>query len=245
VGNPALNGQPGFNGFYIGSTGIVGTKNGQTTFALDNAGNATFKGDLTGASGTFSGALSGATGTFSGALSGATGSFSGAVTASTLTADSMNVARRNVLESGVLTLPSQTLSGTYSVLVGDGEGGNYYSTEYHPAGTSQIVNINRVVPTNVTDDYFSAFPLAVILRQPFSCSAQPLSEANYSGGDGQFNITVVAEVIVNRRYSVGGSTTTDDNRVFIFLRHYIITNVSSTFNYITVPTQVRWILNRA
>jgi len=245
VGNPALNGQPGFNGFYIGSTGIVGTKNGLTTFALDNAGNATFKGDLTGASGTFSGALSGATGTFSGALSGATGTFSGGVTASTLTANSMNVARRDVLESGVLTLPSQTLSGTYSVLVGDGEGGSYYSTEYHPAGTTQTVNINRVVATNITDDYFSAFPLAVILRQPFSCSAQPLSEANYSGGDGQFNITVVAEVIVNRRYSVGGSTTTDDNRVFIYLRQYIITNVSSTFNYITVPTQVRWILNRA
>jgi hypothetical protein len=244
VGNPALNGQPGFNGFYIGSTGIVGTKNGLTTFALDNAGNATFKGDLTGASGTFSGALSGATGTFSGALSGATGSFSGAVTASTLTADSMNVARRNVLESGVLTLPSQTLLGYTSTYMNDGEGGYYIDTPL-PVGTSQLVNINRVVPTNITDDYFSAFPLAVILRQPFSCSAQPLSESNYSGGDGQFNITVVAEVVVNRRYSVGGSTTTDDNRVFIFLRHYIITNVSSTFTYLTVPTQVRWILNRA
>jgi hypothetical protein len=244
VGNPALNGQPGFNGFYIGSTGIVGTKNGLTTFALDNAGNATFKGDLTGASGTFSGALSGATGTFSGALSGATGSFSGAVTASTLTADSMNVARRNVLESGVLTLPSQTLLGYTSTYMNDGEGGYYIDTPL-PVGTSQLVNINRVVPTNITDDYFSAFPLAVILRQPFSCSAQPLSESNYSGGDGQFNITVVAEVVVNRRYSVGGSTTTDDNRVFIFLRHYIITNVSSTFTSLTVPTQVRWILNRA
>jgi len=57
VGNPALNGQPGFNGFYIGSTGIVGTQNGLTTFALDNAGNATFKGNLTGASGTFGGNL--------------------------------------------------------------------------------------------------------------------------------------------------------------------------------------------
>jgi hypothetical protein len=57
VGNPALNGQAGFNGFYIGSTGIVGTQNGLTTFALDNAGNATFKGNLTGASGTFGGNL--------------------------------------------------------------------------------------------------------------------------------------------------------------------------------------------
>ena len=76
VGNPALNGQAGFNGFYIGSTGIVGTQNGLTTFALDNAGNATFKGNLTGASGTFGGNL--AVGT-NPAISGTTMSGSGAV----------------------------------------------------------------------------------------------------------------------------------------------------------------------
>lgn len=245
VGNPALNGQSGYNGFYIGSTGIVGTKNGNVTFALDNAGNATFKGDLTGASGTFSGALSGATGTFSGALSGATGSFSGAVTASSLTADTMDVARRSVLENGTITLPSQTLSGTYSVFVNDGEGGGYYSTESHPAGTTQIVNINKLIPTNIYDSYFSQFPLAVVLRQPFSCSSHTLSEATFNGGDGQFNITVVAEVVVNRRYSVGGVTTTDDNRVYVYLRHYLITNVSSTFNYVLVPTLLRWVVNRA
>jgi hypothetical protein len=76
VGNPALNGQAGYNGFYIGSTGIVGTKNGLTTFALDNAGNATFKGDLTGASGTFNGSLSVGS---SPAISGTTMSGSGAL----------------------------------------------------------------------------------------------------------------------------------------------------------------------
>jgi len=156
----------------------------------------------------------------------------------------MNVARRSVLESGVIDLPSKTLLGYTSTTMNDGEG-NYTIDTPLPVGTTQIVSINRVVPTSITDEYFSAFPLAVVLRQPFSCSAQPLSSANYSGGDGQFNITVVAEVIVNRRYSVGGTTTTDDNRVFIYLREYIITNVSSTFTYITVPTQVRWILNRA
>jgi hypothetical protein len=57
VGNPAINGVPGYNGYYIGSTGIVGTQNGYVTFALDNAGNATFKGNLTGASGTFGGSI--------------------------------------------------------------------------------------------------------------------------------------------------------------------------------------------
>lgn len=76
VGTPALNGASGANGFYIGSTGIVGTKNGVATFALDNAGNATFRGDLTGASGTFSGNL--AVGS-SPAISGTTMSGSGAI----------------------------------------------------------------------------------------------------------------------------------------------------------------------
>jgi len=246
VGNPALNGQPGFNGFYIGSTGIVGTKNGVTTFALDNAGNATFKGDLTGASGTFSGALSGATGTFSGALSGATGSFSGAVTASTLTADSMNVARRNVLENGVISLPAYTLLGYTSTYMDGGEGGGgYYIDTPLPVGTTQFVPINKLIPTNIYDDYFSAFPLAIILRQPFSCGAHTLDAAYYTGGNGEFNISIVAEVIVNRRYSVGGVTTTDDNRVYILLRQYVITNVSSTFTSLSVPVSVRWVINRA
>jgi hypothetical protein len=58
VGTPALNGVAGKNGFYIGSTGIVGTKDGAATFTLDNDGNALFKGNLTGATGTFSGAVS-------------------------------------------------------------------------------------------------------------------------------------------------------------------------------------------
>ena len=45
------------DGVYIGSTGIVGRKASQTTFAVDASGNAIFKGDLTGASGTFTGNL--------------------------------------------------------------------------------------------------------------------------------------------------------------------------------------------
>jgi hypothetical protein len=244
VGNPAINGVPGYNGYYIGSTGIVGTKNGYVTFALDNAGNATFKGDLTGASGTFSGALSGATGTFSGALSGATGSFSGAVTASSLTADTMDVARRTVLQNGVINLPAQTLLG-YTRVTYNEEGGTYNVDTPFPVGTTQIVQINKLIPTDIYDSYFSEFPIAVVLRQPFSCSSHTLSDATYSGGDGQFNISIAAEVVVNRRYSYGGSTTTDDNRVYIFLRHYLITNVSSEFTYMTVPTQLRWVVNRA
>ena len=45
------------DGLYLGSTGIVGRKGSQTTFAVDASGNAIFKGDLTGASGTFTGNL--------------------------------------------------------------------------------------------------------------------------------------------------------------------------------------------
>ena len=55
VGTPALDGTTGKNGFYIGSTGIVGTKNGYATFTLDNSGNASFSGDITGSVGSFAG----------------------------------------------------------------------------------------------------------------------------------------------------------------------------------------------
>jgi hypothetical protein len=82
VGTPALDSVTGHNGFYIGSTGIVGTKNGVATFTLDNSGNAIFAGSLSAATGTFAGSLSAATGTFAGSLSAATGSFGGNVTGS-------------------------------------------------------------------------------------------------------------------------------------------------------------------
>ena len=42
-------------GVGITSGGIIGKKSGATTFAIDNLGNATFKGDITGASGNFEG----------------------------------------------------------------------------------------------------------------------------------------------------------------------------------------------
>lgn len=61
-----------------------GTKSaGNGKFYLDNAGNAFFAGELSGATGTFSGSLSAATGTFAGSLSAATGSFTGDISAAT------------------------------------------------------------------------------------------------------------------------------------------------------------------
>jgi hypothetical protein len=45
------------NGVYMGSSGLVGKKSGNTTFAIDTAGNAAFGGTLNGATGSFSGSL--------------------------------------------------------------------------------------------------------------------------------------------------------------------------------------------
>jgi hypothetical protein len=83
VGTPALDAVAGHNGFYIGSTGIVGTKNGVATFTLDTAGNAIFKGDITGATGSFGGVY---TGTLSAAMiTAGTISASVSLTAATIT----------------------------------------------------------------------------------------------------------------------------------------------------------------
>ena len=55
-------------GLYLGSSGIVGRKNGSTTFAVTQAGDATFAGQLQGATGTFAGSLSAASGSFTGSM---------------------------------------------------------------------------------------------------------------------------------------------------------------------------------
>jgi hypothetical protein len=53
VGTPSLGGGTGANGLYLGSSGIVGTKNGNATFTIDaTTGDATFAGDLIAATGT-------------------------------------------------------------------------------------------------------------------------------------------------------------------------------------------------
>lgn len=56
------------NGVFMGPNGLVGKKAGATTFAIDTAGNASFGGELSAATGTFNGSLSAATGTFAGNL---------------------------------------------------------------------------------------------------------------------------------------------------------------------------------
>jgi hypothetical protein len=201
-----------------------------------SAATGSFAGELSAATGSFAGSLSAATGSFAGSLSAATGSFSGAVSASTLSADSMDVARRNILELGGLTIPSSSISGFFTS--GDKGGG----TVFYPAGTVFTSPINRLVRTNTTDVFYSTNNF---IRQPFSCTVFPFGGATFSGGDGVFNIKVDAEVLVNRRYSSGGSSIVDENQVFIYVRQYVVTNVSSTFNSFTLPTQLQWKLSRA
>jgi hypothetical protein len=78
------------NGIILSSAGWISSKK----FYIDSSGNASFKGDITGASGTFSGNLSGATitgatGTFAGSITGATGTIGGwSIGTSTISATS-------------------------------------------------------------------------------------------------------------------------------------------------------------
>jgi hypothetical protein len=72
VGTPALDSVTGKNGFYIGSTGIVATKNGKATVVISNSGDASFSGTLSTGSNP---ALSGSTMTGSGAIINTDGSF--------------------------------------------------------------------------------------------------------------------------------------------------------------------------
>lgn len=57
----ATNGSSSGTGVAVTSAGIVGRNGSGITFAIDTSGNATFKGDITGASGTFAGAINTAT----------------------------------------------------------------------------------------------------------------------------------------------------------------------------------------
>jgi hypothetical protein len=74
-----------FNGTQL----VIDTDN----FSVDGAGNATFSGALSAATGTFSGDLNAAGGTFSGDLSAVGGTFSGTLDASSISTGTLDVAR--------------------------------------------------------------------------------------------------------------------------------------------------------
>lgn len=90
-------------GFAIVSTGIIGKNGGVTTFTLDNYGNVTFKGDLTGSTGTFHGSISGSGGititgqaTFNGSTSDGTNVWS-------LIANNLGNTARGIYAAGTTT----------------------------------------------------------------------------------------------------------------------------------------------
>jgi hypothetical protein len=217
------------SGIGITTKGIVAyNASNVATFVLNgDDGNATFVGTVTATSGSFTGTVTATS-----------GSFTGAVSASTLSADSMDVAKRSIIEQASVTVPSSSISGTF--IEPDAKGGG--ATVNYPVGTIFTKAINKLIRTNTTDAFFST---SSTLRQPFGCSVYATGTGFFIGGDGVFNIKVDAEIIVNRRYSAGGSSTVDENQVFIYLRQFVVTNVSSTFGSFTLPTTLYWKLSRA
>ena len=109
------------NGLYLGNTGLVGRKNGVTRFAITNAGDAYFGGELQAATGTFSGDISAASGNFSGTITGASGSFSGNLSAANIITTSniqdfavtstVGVSSTGSIAAGIIASASITATG--------------------------------------------------------------------------------------------------------------------------------------
>ena len=112
------------NGLYLGNTGIVGRKGGQTTFAVDQAGDATFGGALNAATGSFAGSLQAATGTFAGTLD------ASSITTGTLRAGVVDVTRligsstTLTAGSGAFIVPAGMTRLTVIANAGGGGGGS-------------------------------------------------------------------------------------------------------------------------
>jgi hypothetical protein len=156
------------SGVYIGSNGtttsfLVGDFAGNKYLNYDGAnlniktpqfsiiaGNATFSGNLSAATGSFTGAITATSGTFSGSLSGATGTFGGALTAATGTFSgslsagvvdfSSAVGETHVYTPGtgfIVTSPAGKTSLRITMRAGaggGGEGGNGLNANGNPHG---------------------------------------------------------------------------------------------------------------
>lgn len=109
VGTPALDNVAGHNGFYIGNTGVVGTKDGKATFTLDNSGNASFSGELTVGS---SPAISGTTMTGSGAHLYTDGRFAMGSSTANMVFDGTKISLNGLYDSVSSTVSTVDLSPT-------------------------------------------------------------------------------------------------------------------------------------
>jgi len=146
VGTPALDSVSGHNGLYMGNTGIVGTKDGKAVFVLDNAGNAIFKGDITGANGNFTGSLNGAN------ITGATGTFTGTLQAGTIDVSKLvgQTSRFSTAGTYTATCPADFTQMRVTLVGGGGGGyakngggggGVYVGTFTVSSGTTVTVNV--------------------------------------------------------------------------------------------------------
>jgi len=157
---------------------------------------------------------------------------SGTVQAGNLSAQSMDVALRSVLETGAFTIPLNQING----FVTDNDG----ISVQQPAGTVFVSQINFLIATNTYDNFL----INTFRQQPFKSTVTPTGTGTFSGGNGNFNISVDSEVVVSRRYSPNGISSVNDTRVYIFVRAFIVTN-DSTFNWFQLPTALNWTLSRA
>ena len=102
----------------------MGRKGGNTTFAVDAAGNAIFKGDITGSNGNFAGNLNGAN------ITGATGTFTGSLQAGTLDiAQLVGQSFTYTYYPGLYYYPTAGAGFTkmrVTLVGGGGGGGSYY-----------------------------------------------------------------------------------------------------------------------
>jgi len=209
IGNAQINGNI-YSENYYSSGGTAG-------WLLDRAGNLIAK------TGTFSGDITGASGKFSGDLDAAGGTFSGNVSAKTLSAQSMNVALRTVLETGSIEIPA-----------------SYFSGNNYESGAVIRIEINKLVATNIYDSYL----MSSTKQQPFKSSCYMSGTGQYWGGAGLFNLSITSDVVVNRRFSVNGVNTTNDTRVYVYIKYLLVTN-DAWFTAFNTPTTVNWILSRA
>jgi len=158
--------------------------------------------------------------------------FSGNVSASTLSAQSMDVALRNVLETGSITVNFLQHAGNYWE---EGQGQVNY-----PAGTLLTAPINRLIATNIYDAYL----LNSWRQQPFKANAYFSGTGSSTGGSHLYNMSITTEIIVSQRFSIEGLNTENNTRLYILIKDALLTS-DTVFANFTFPSTINWILSRA
>lgn len=153
--NPATGAITGGTGVAVTSQGIVGALAGVETFALTAAGNARFKGDI----------------------SGATGTFSGTVSASNITGGTVSAAVSIQTTGYILSLPSGQFSSYNAAVWGEPQGSGVAESMYGVVGKVESGNLaggvlgvsySSSAPGVVAANYGGGFALAVDGKSSFN-----------------------------------------------------------------------------